>query len=193
MRITEEEKARNRAKIVETAGRLFRERGIANVGIADLMREAGFTHGGFYNHFESKEALAAEVCGTTSAEAMALISGLVEPDADDAWKAFVESYLSIRHRDDPSTGCTLAALVGDASRQPRDVQAPLASIMDDFVEIIGRYFSKRYRLDEAAGRRRAIEAYTQIIGAISMSRATVHADRKLADEILTVARDKLLR
>ena len=62
MRLTQADKAKNRERILETAGRLFRERGIDHVAIADVMGAAGFTHGGFYNHFRSKEALAAEVC-----------------------------------------------------------------------------------------------------------------------------------
>src|SRR5882724_11130591 len=62
MRVSREAAARHRRTIVETAGRLFRERGLDGVGLAELMKEAGFTHGGFYNHFASKEALAAEAC-----------------------------------------------------------------------------------------------------------------------------------
>lgn len=194
MRITEEEKAKNRARIVETAGKLFRERGLENVGIADLMREAGFTHGGFYNHFESKEALAAEVCASSTACAnKTFAEQLSGPDADDAWRAYIDAYLSPAHRDGPATGCTLSALMGDFAHEDKDVQASVVQASDEYLGIVGRYFTKRYRLDAAAARRRAIEAYTQMLGAISLSRAMVQADRALADEVLEACREKLSR
>ncbi len=194
MRITEEEKAKNRARIVETAGKLFRERGVQEVGIADLMREAGFTHGGFYNHFESKEALAAEVCATSIAKGnQSFADGLRGGDADAAWRRFVEDYLSPSHRDDPAGGCTMAALMGDAAHEPTEVQATIACGSNELVELIAGYFSRRYRLDAAAGRRRAIEAVTQMLGALSLSRAMVRADRKMADEVIAVCREKLTR
>ena len=194
MRITEAEKARNRAKIVETAGRLFRERGLANVGIADLMEEAGFTHGGFYNHFESKEALAAAVCASSIAKGNAsFAAALAGPDAEAAWHAFVESYLAPTHRDRADTGCTVVALMGDAAHETRELQVEIAAGSNEMLELVEGYFTRRYRLDAAAGRRRAIEAYTQMLGAVSLSRAMVRADRALADEILAVCREKLTR
>ena len=193
MRITEEEKAKNRAKIVATASRLFRERGIQNVGIADLMREAGFTHGGFYNHFASKEALAAEVCSASLAQDEAFAGALLGPDADETWRSFVGEYLSTTHRDDPASGCTTSALIGDVAHEPREVQCRVASGAEAVIDLVGRYFARRYRLDDEGGRRRAIEVWTQMLGALSLSRATVRADRELADEILAVAREKLTR
>lgn len=194
MRITEEEKAKNRAAIIAKAGELFRERGIANVGIADLMREAGFTHGGFYNHFESKEALTAEVCASGIANGNVAFAEMISgPDADAAWRAYLEGYLSPAHRDDPSAGCTVSALMGDAAREPRDVQASLAAGADEWLDLLAGYFARRYRLDKPAARRRAIELWTQALGAVALSRALVRADRKLADEILTAAREKLTR
>ncbi|CAM5490265.1 hypothetical protein SALBM217S_05044 [Streptomyces griseoloalbus] len=77
-RITKEEKARNRQNIVEAAGRMFRARGIDAVGIADLMKEAGLTHGGFYNHFASKDDLAAEVCNASFAASLGVLRRAVE-------------------------------------------------------------------------------------------------------------------
>lgn len=193
MRITDEEKAKNRASIVATAGRLFRERGVANVGIADLMREAGFTHGGFYNHFASKEALVAEIYAESAARDEATLGNLGGADADDVWRRFVDEYLSARHRDCPAEGCTLAALIGEASHDSEEVQKPLVCSNEWVIGAIGRYFMRRYRLDEGAARARAIDAWTQMLGAMTLSRAVVRADPALADEILAVCRARLSR
>ncbi len=93
MKLSKTQAARNRQKIVDVAAQLFRERGVDGVGVADLMKAAGFTHGGFYNHFPSKEALAAEACGSAF---QASISGLKAALADrngdgaalfDTWRA----------------------------------------------------------------------------------------------------------
>src|SRR5206468_1114134 len=103
-----------------TASTLFRERGYDGVGVADLMAAAGFTHGGFYKHFESKADLMAEAAATGFSQSVADIAGV-----DEA--AFVKSYLSRKHRDALGQGCTLAALSGDAARQPKSIKAAFAA------------------------------------------------------------------
>src|SRR6202022_3861131 len=105
MRLTQAESERNRKQILEAAGRLFRERGFDGVGVDGLMKVAGFTHGGFYNHFASKEELEAEASAAGTAQAKA---GLVESRSEprrDAWERFVRRYLSAEHRGDPADGC----------------------------------------------------------------------------------------
>ena len=97
MRVTKAQAQANRAHIVETASRLFRERGYDGVGVADLMAAAGFTHGGFYKHFGSKADLMAEAaaCGLASS---------LEKSAEQDIAGFFDQYLSRQHRDAPGEG-----------------------------------------------------------------------------------------
>ena len=104
MRRSREEAARTRDTAVKAASRLFRERGFDPVGVGDVMAELGMTAGGFYRHFESKEALAAEACAAAFAG-----SGLARERASSA-EAMVRGYLSKAHRDAPAEGCPLPAL-----------------------------------------------------------------------------------
>src|SRR5688572_23380399 len=105
MKVTKTQARENRARIVETASVLFRERGYDGVGVADLMAAAGFTHGGFYKHFGSKADLMAEAAASGFSQSVANFAGV------DA-ATFVKEYLSRKHRDAPGDGCTLAALSG---------------------------------------------------------------------------------
>src|SRR3954454_5382091 len=115
MKVTKTQARENRARIVETASTLFRERGYDGVGVADIMAAAGFTNGGFYKHFGSKADLMAEAAASGFSQSAANISG-----ADPA--AFVKEYLSRGHRDARGIGCTFAALSGDAARQPEPIK-----------------------------------------------------------------------
>src|SRR2546428_12881655 len=115
MRLTKEQATENRQSIIETAGRLFRESGFHGVSVADLMKTAGFTHGGFYNHFRSKEALAAEACSTVIARSNAELAETLGQKTGKAWRQYLDRYLSVRHRDGPGSGCAGAALATDAA------------------------------------------------------------------------------
>ncbi len=115
MRVTKAQAQANRAHIVETASIQFREHGYDGVGVADLMAAAGFTHGGFYKHFGSKSDLMAE-------SAACSISKTVEQSKGIDPAQFIEYYLSREHRDNPGTGCTMAALSADAARQSEAVK-----------------------------------------------------------------------
>lgn len=116
MKVTKTQAQENRTRIVETASELFREHGYDGVGVADLMAAAGFTHGGFYKHFGSKADLVAEASACGMSQTVALTGTVDVP-------GFVRQYLSREHRDARATGCTLAALGGDAARQPEAVKA----------------------------------------------------------------------
>ncbi len=120
MKITKAQAQANRAHVVKTASTLFRERGYDGVGVADLMAAAGFTHGGFYKHFRSKADLMAESAACGIAESAALTAGV---DMSE----FVRLYISRAHRDTLATGCTMAALCGDAVRQPEEVRTTFAA------------------------------------------------------------------
>src|SRR5688572_26849623 len=110
MKVSREQAALNRERILEVAAQLFRERGFDGIGVADLMKEAGLTHGGFYGHFSSKEELIAEASARALTSTFALLSKQAERGAGDPLSAVADTYLSSRHRDDPGTGCLLAAL-----------------------------------------------------------------------------------
>jgi len=123
VRVTREQAAANREKILEVAGTLFRERGYDGIGVADIMKHAGLTHGGFYGHFPSKDDLAAEI----NPRVLGLdgwlerLTGRANPSLTDV----VRKYLTRRHRDDAGHGCLVAALGSDVVRQPRSVRQAL--------------------------------------------------------------------
>ena len=107
MRVTRKQAAANREKVLDVAGTLFRERGFDGIGVADIMKRAGLTHGGFYGQFASKDDLAAEATARVFGKAgwQERQTGKADPSFGDV----VRGYLSPRHRDDPGTGCWLAA------------------------------------------------------------------------------------
>ncbi|GKT24852.1 TetR family transcriptional regulator [Acidovorax sp. SUPP3334] len=183
MKITKAQSQENRARIVKTASALFRERGYDGVSVADLMAAAGLTHGGFYKHFGSKAELMAEAAEQGLASKMSEYQGCEMAD-------LVKSYLSKEHRDGRSDGCTMAALCGDAARQHAAVQATFAAgiaRMLDAVEGAGVAAGA----DREAARAWAIGLFSQMVGALVLSRACP-GDSPLADEILQVCRDLVL-
>src|SRR5438309_11707248 len=105
MKVSREQAARNRERIVETAAQRFRERGFEGIGVADLMKEAGLTHGGFYGHFSSKEDLIAEASARALAQSLALWGKLADRAPGDPLSALAGAYLISRHRDHPGAGC----------------------------------------------------------------------------------------
>ena len=120
MRVTREQAASNRERVLQVAGTLFREHGFDGIGVADIMKRAGLTHGGFYGQFTSKDDLAAETTARVLGKAgwQERLTGKANASFGD----MVRAYLSPRHRDDPGTGCLFAALGSDAARQPRAVR-----------------------------------------------------------------------
>src|SRR5258705_13874454 len=114
------EKAESHDRIVKVASERFREVGVDGIGVADLMQEAGLTHGGFYGHFDSKEELMGIACARALSESLARWHQRAESGAP--LKAVAKSYLSIRHPDDPGTGCALPALATDVARHGAPVR-----------------------------------------------------------------------
>src|SRR3954471_18405110 len=110
MKVSREQAARNREWIVETAAQRFRERGFEGIGVADLMKEAGLTHGGFYGHFSSKEDLIAEAAAHALTGSLALFTEVAERAPADLLPAIASAYLTTGHRDNPGEGCLLATL-----------------------------------------------------------------------------------
>src|SRR5262245_28533240 len=135
MRVTREQAAANRERIVETASTLFRQHGFDGVGVADIMKAAGFTHGGFYGHFASKEALAAEACAHASRDPW---PSWLDAPAGERLGRVVHGYLTPRHRDNHASGCVFAALGSDVSRQPRAVRRAFTDRVRDKIDLLLR-------------------------------------------------------
>ncbi|MFP6847610.1 MAG: TetR family transcriptional regulator [Pseudomonas sp.] len=179
MKVTKAQVQANRARVVETASVLFRERGYDGVGIADLMAAAGLTHGGFYKHFASKTELLAEASSCGFAQGAAKAEGMSAVE-------FVKHYLSREHRDMRGEGCTMAALCADAARQPESIKTAFASGFESMLATLAQ------QTCEGDGQRaRCIEVIAQVVGALMLSRACPD-DSPFADEILDVCRAAVL-
>jgi TetR/AcrR family transcriptional repressor of nem operon len=177
MRVSRQKAMENRQRIVDAAARLFRDEGF-DVGVDAIMTEAEMTHGGFYGHFASKDALMVE------ALAHAVERSMAWQERSESLTELVASYLSDRHRADRANGCAVAALGADAARQsPRLRRAMTLGIgrqLDRLVALLRRG-------TPAARRRRAIATYAGMVGALTLARAV--DDPALAREILAAARD----
>jgi len=173
----------NREHIVETASELFRERGFDGVGVSDLMAAAGFTHGGFYKHFGSKADLMAEASACSLAKSLAGVKALDVP-------GFIDVYVTREHRDGRGSGCTMAALCGDAARQSDDVKATFAEGVEHTLQTLGDKYPTRPDAAPEEGRRKMIDLLSRAVGAIMLSRACPD-DSALADEILEVCRAEM--
>lgn len=188
-RITREDKARNRQNIVEAAGRMFRSQGVDAVGIAELMKEAGLTHGGFYNHFASKDDLAVEACGASFAASLdALDQAVAEGDGPSGTplERVVADYLSAAHRDAPDGGCPSASLVVDAGRHSDTIQSAYAVGVEGYLTGFAEEFAREHEgeITSQEARERAILLLSRLVGAMALARAVHHVQPELSDEIL---------
>lgn len=184
MKVTKAQAQENRARIVETASALFRERGYDGVGVAELMAAAGFTHGGFYKHFRSKADLMAEAAASGISQSEAKMGGEDIP-------AFINRYVSREHRDARGSGCTMAALCGDAARQPAGIKATFEAGIESLLAALEREGVARGAVDQREARAKLIDMLAHSIGAVVLSRACPD-DSPLADEILEVCRNEIL-
>lgn len=194
MKISKEQTERNRQAILDAATRLFRERGYDAVCIAEVMTAAGFTHGGFYNHFPSKEALAAETFRVGYEQQREWARGLDGSIADV--RKQIHQYLSVEIRDMIDHACPSAAMIADAARQGGQIQEEFARGIAAYV----RDYTDALRLAEPEGdaaeqRRRAARLLAQAVGAFVLSQSVAAADAPLSDELLAAGRagiDELL-
>src|SRR4051794_16513771 len=125
MRYSPEHKERTRARIVRAAARRFRSKGSEGAGIGDLMRDLRLTHGGFYRHFDSKEALFTEAFEQSLQEARDRVTRAIEqaPKGGEL-KALIDAYLDVDHLNDVRGGCPVAALASEVARRPRGTREP---------------------------------------------------------------------
>jgi TetR/AcrR family transcriptional repressor of nem operon len=183
MRISKAQAQENRERVVATASALFRANGFDGVAVGDLMKAAGFTHGGFYNHFGSKEALAAEALGGAWEE-----MGRERARARDL-PQLLKRYLSWPARQAPAKGCPAAALAGDVGRQSRAVKAVFADGLEGMIQSIEEGLPKG---GDGPARERAVNLVARMVGALMLSRA-VPDDHPLALELLNATLRGALR
>ncbi|WP_175850244.1 TetR/AcrR family transcriptional regulator [Burkholderia cepacia] len=183
MGVSRQQAAENRSAIVAAAERLFRVRGVDAVGLTELMKDAGFTQGGFYNHFKSKDALVAEVMEK------AMQDRADSPNAGSL-DAQVASYLSAAHRDNVEAGCPLSGFAGDAPRLTDAARACYAHGLATYLDRLERMLAVEGGTP-AQTRRDAIAVFSQMVGALVLSRAIAGTEPALADEILAAGRDAL--
>jgi TetR/AcrR family transcriptional repressor of nem operon len=177
------EKERTHKRIVKIAAKKFREEGLAKVGIAELMKEAGLTVGGFYKHFNSRDDLVAEAVssalGTWKRQKDAAASG----GAPVSYEKLIDDYLNEAHRNNPGTGCAYSALAPEIARSDKRTRALASEQIRNDIELIAALLPGK---DKRAARARAILIFTALVGAMSLARAA--SDEELSREILeTVA------
>lgn len=191
-RVSKAEAERNRAVIEQVSSRLFREQGFHGISVADLMGAAGLTHGGFYGHFESKDALAAIACTRAFEESEARWRKRVSdaPDKATALSSLIDGYLSARNRNNAGAGCPVAALANDVARESDD-KPVRESFHDGLVNLLDILVSVQPGDDASADRKTALAQMATLAGALMLSRAT--QGTPLSNEILAAARTFLLQ
>jgi TetR/AcrR family transcriptional repressor of nem operon len=191
MRLTQEQAKKNRQTILEAASRMFRLRGIERVSVTDIMKESGFTHGGFYNHFESKEQLTREAVAcafeTTTASLAKRLTSIEDPQK--AIDAVIADYLSPAYRDSTTGGCPASALSADAAREGREVQTSFAEGVKSYLEL----FAERIGGNRQEARERAIALLCGLVGGLALSRSVKKINPKLSDELLAAARKQFCK
>jgi TetR/AcrR family transcriptional repressor of nem operon len=181
MRVSKEQAAKNRERILEAASRLMRERGISGVGVDALTEAAGMTHGSLYSQFGSKERLVEE------AVAFAIAAKGREVPEVFALSDYLSEYLSAAHRDMPGSGCPLAALCCEMPRQHESVRARFTDGVRGMIGLLsGRMGSG---LKQRQREEKALATVASLVGALVLARAVT--DRKLSDDILRATRNRL--
>jgi TetR/AcrR family transcriptional repressor of nem operon len=186
MRYGKDQKQATRQRIVEAAGRRFKQDGIDGAGVAAVMSDAGLTNGAFYGHFSSKEDLVANVLGDQlRAQRQSLDS---EPSDRAGLEAFVRSYLSPQHRDQCADGCPSAALLDEIVRRPA---ATRQVFTDELMGVIDDIAARLDPTDVEAARTDALTLFGLMVGTLQLARALT--DRDLSDQLLAQGMDTALK
>jgi len=191
-RVSREQTEKNRIAIEAAASRLFREQGFKAVSVADLMAAAGLTHGGFYGHFASKEALVSLTCRQAYAQSQDRWDGHVAGLADRALarRAIIDSYLSPASAAAPGKGCPAVALAGDVARTPADADVRTAYLagLNGLIDTLTHLSAEPEAL---ARRRQALVEMAAMVGAVTLARAT--QGQPIAADVLDAVRQLLLK
>ena len=184
MRYPAVETAEKHKTIIREASRLFRDRGFSGVSVAEIMQASGLTHGPFYNHFPSKEALMAESVEHGMKSALAGVDRVGNSPRRAA--KYLDRYLSTAHRDAPGKGCTMAALAADI-RQQSQVRRTFTAHVKAIIEKMVSNFAWR---SKRSARGDSIRMVSTIVGALILARAV--DDEAFSKEILREARRRLV-
>lgn len=171
-------------RILDVAATAIRRNGYAGTGVADIMKEAGLTHGGFYAHFDSRTQLLAEAIERAGTQSMARMRKVSERAApDDALRAFVDAYLSDAHAAAPEAGCTLAALGTETPRQAPEVRQVCARRLKEMVDLVERQLPDW----GAPGQHdKALAVLSCMVGAMVLARAS--GDEKISKDVRKAAK-----
>lgn len=187
MRRSRAEKAKTHERIIALASKRFREKGLEGIGLAELMKQAGLTVGGFYKQFGSRDDLVAQALASAVGPWQRLADEAASGGPPVTYDSLVDAYLSEAHRNHPGTGCPVGALAGDVARSDRQTRAVLTKQVSAYIELLTKSIRDGGSADKDAARSQAIVAYCALVGAISISRAVV--DEQISREILkTVAK-----
>lgn len=173
MKVSREQMAQNRIRILTEAGRLFREKGFDAVSVSEVMKAAGLTHGGFYGHFKSKDDLIAHAIGHVAGSQS-------DPDDIGSW---IDTYLSVPHRDHPERGCPMASLAGLMRQQSPAARASMMQVVATQIESLAGTMAEG---DATERRRAAIGRWSAMVGALILARSI--DDPVLSEELLTETR-----
>lgn len=186
MRRSTTEKAKTHKRIVAIASRRFREEGLAGIGIADLMKEAGLTVGGFYKHFKSRDDLVEEAVGSALGHWKRKMDAAAAVGTHITYESLVNDYLTESHRNRPGTGCPVGALAGDIARDGKRTRAAVTREIRDSIVLLATLIHGTNKKEKDAARSQAILTYCALIGAIGVARAV--SDEQLSREILKTVR-----
>jgi TetR/AcrR family transcriptional regulator, transcriptional repressor for nem operon len=178
------DKAASHERIVTTASGRMRRDGIDSVSVAELMSEAGLTHGGFYRHFDSRDELVAEAIAAALTQGSARIQAAAKLGGPEALAAIIDGYLSRLHRDKPETGCAVAALPTEIARTDPRARAAYSRQVRSYIELLAELTPAR-DVDEGH------LILAALVGALVLARAV--DDRGLSNEILDSAARALHR
>jgi len=187
MRYAKDHKAETRARIVKSAAVQLREKGARGVGVADLMKEAGLTHGGFYAHFKSRDALVIEALGQAMDGSRQRWRDAAEQAPEgEKFAALVNQYVTAKHRDDPGGGCTMAALGAEIVREGPKARKLFLAQLERMIAAL----SAQLPGSPEQAREQAIVALTSMVGSIVLSR--VAGNGALSSDILDAGRNAAL-
>jgi TetR/AcrR family transcriptional repressor of nem operon len=188
MRYSESHRDETHTKILKLAGRALRMKGPGGVAVAEVMKEAGLTHGGFYAHFKSKDALIAEALAGVFVQARKKFAAAVEGlPPRHALAAYIDFYVSPRHRDGREHGCPLTALNSDMPRQSKHVREVFGAGMDSLILGMRTLIENAKVPGDAASL--APSVISAMVGAVSVARSV--PDKQLSDEMLANARESI--
>ena len=188
MRYSKEHKQETHARIVKKAATRLREKGAHGIGVADLMKDAGLTHGGFYAHFDSREALVIEAFNYAmdrATERWRKVTAEVPPEKRLA--TIVDGYLSAVHRDDPGQGCAVPALGAEIARESLKTRKAFALKLDQMIDMITDQIQD---VPRKTARKQAMGVLATMMGTIVMSR--IAGNGEMSDEILSAGREAVL-